>query len=223
MRGSRNTLVWGAVLVGAGVLLLLQNVGILRFVEDLIFALLFGGVGVASLVVFSADTEKRWWAAIVGFGALAMAVIIGLEGILPRLADRYGGQLFAGMVGAALLLVYLLQPKRLWALISGGLLASIAAATTLDELLPRSLEDLAVMVFFAGMAGVFAMIYRTSPDPDAPRRWARYAAWGSVGFALLAFVTTGMIGKFVWPAVLIATGGYFLLRNRNGDAKAEAR
>ena len=80
MRNNRAfTGVMGVLLLVAGGLLLLQNLGIFTpTISGAIWAPLFGLGGMAFLLVFIFNREQ-WWALIPGMTLLGLAVLVGLR------------------------------------------------------------------------------------------------------------------------------------------------
>ena len=71
----------GAILlIGVGILLLLQNFGILGGVVALIWSLIFAAGGLIFVYMFLTN-RTPWWALIPGFTLLGLAALIALEAL----------------------------------------------------------------------------------------------------------------------------------------------
>src|SRR5881296_834338 len=92
--------IWGFLLIGSGILLVLQNFDLLRITSGLIWGILFGIGGILFLAAF-AGSRRDWWAIIPGFTLLALGALISLESLAPNLASSVGGALFLGGIGLA--------------------------------------------------------------------------------------------------------------------------
>ncbi|MFQ5812910.1 MAG: hypothetical protein ACE5I2_06955, partial [Anaerolineae bacterium] len=91
----------GAILlIVVGILLLLQNLGILVGIVALIWSLIFGAGGLVFLYMFLTN-RTQWWAIIPGFGLLGLAALIALDEFLPRVGEALGVMIFLGGVGLA--------------------------------------------------------------------------------------------------------------------------
>src|SRR5689334_8317941 len=106
MKRSVTPVVLGLVLIGAGVLSLLQNLGVLGPVAGLVWALAFAAAGAAFLATFAAR-PAHWWALIPGSTLLGLGALVGLQELAPALAASWGGPLFLGGIGLGFGAVYL--------------------------------------------------------------------------------------------------------------------
>src|SRR3990172_12585155 len=93
--GSR--ILWGGLLLLAGILFLLQNLGVIQF-ADIIWSVLFAIVGVFILSFYIYD-RNHWWAFIPGLTMLSLALLMGLNILAPGFEDTLGGALFLGGIG----------------------------------------------------------------------------------------------------------------------------
>src|SRR6266700_3134018 len=75
MKRIETSIIVGMVLIGAGVLFLLQNLGVLGPVGNVVRALLFVVGGGAFLMAF-AIKPGHWWALIPGFALLGLGALL---------------------------------------------------------------------------------------------------------------------------------------------------
>ena len=61
----------GILLIIAGILLLLQNLGVFEVVVALVWALVFAAGGLVFLYLFMTERTRYWWAVIPGLGLSA--------------------------------------------------------------------------------------------------------------------------------------------------------
>ncbi len=123
---------WGGLLVAAGVLFLLQNLGVIQFAE-IIWSVLFVIVGVFVLSFFLND-RNNWWALIPSIVLFDLAALIALGALFPGFSDTLGGALFLGGIGVSFWLIYLLRRDFWWAIIPGGVLCTLAVVVVTSSL-----------------------------------------------------------------------------------------
>ena len=196
--------VLGIVLLVAGGLLLLQNLGILGpFVSNAIWVLLFGLGGLAFLSVFIANREN-WWALIPGLTLLGLAALVGFGNRLGAL----GAAIFLASIGLSFILIYALRPEFWWAIIPGGSLFSVAALVALTDRIP---SEVAVGVMFLGLALTFALVYLL-PGRAEERRWALIPAGILAVIGVFMMLTLGGLINYLWAIALIAVGVWIMVR-----------
>jgi hypothetical protein len=200
--GSR--LIWGVLLIAGGTLFLLQNLGIFT-IGSLLIALLFAFGSLVFLSVFF-ENREHWWALIPGFVLMGLAGQIALSFFAPQLSDSVGGALFLGALGLSFFAVYLIRRENWWAVIPGGVLATLAVVSALEA---TALDTGAI--FFFGLALTFGLV-AVLPTPDGAMRWAWIPAGILLLIAVMLVVAAGDYINFVIPVALIAVGVYLLLR-----------
>jgi hypothetical protein len=199
--------VGGVLLIVVGILLLLQNLGILAGLVALTWSLLFGAAGMVFLYVFLTN-RTRWWALIPGFALLSLAVLIALDQFLPEIGDVLGGTLFLGGIGLAFWVIYFINREHWWAVIPGGVLFTLALVAGLSPVL-EGIETGGVFLLGLGLTfGLLSLL----PTPQGRMRWALIPA--GVLLAMGLVITTAATGiiKYLWPAALILVGLYLLFR-----------
>lgn len=198
----------GAILlIVVGILLLLQNLGILVGIVALIWSLIFGAGGAVFLYVFLTN-RTHWWAIIPGFGLLGLAALIALDQFWPRVGDVLGGTIFLGGIGLAFWVIYFLNREHWWAVIPGGVIFTVALIASLD-----SLFEGAEMggVLFLGLGLTFGLL-SLLPTPQGRMKWALIPAAVLLVMGLLITAATTGILEYLWPAALILVGLYLLFR-----------
>ena len=198
----------GAILlIVVGILLLLQNLGILGGVVALIWSLIFGVGGLIFLYMFLTD-RTQWWAIIPGFALLGLAALITLDQFLPRVGDALGGTIFLGGIGLAFWVIYFLNREHWWAVIPGGVMFTVALIAGLS-----SIFEGAEMggVLFLGLGLTFGLL-SLLPTPQGRMKWALIPAAVLLVMGLLITAATTEILEYLWPAALILVGLYLLFR-----------
>lgn len=199
--------VGGILLIVVGILLLLQNLGILVGVVALIWALIFAAGGAIFLYMFLSN-RANWWAIIPGFALLGIAVLIALDQFLPQVGEVLGGTLFLGGIGLAFWVIYFVKREHWWAVIPGGVLFTLASIAGLSSVFEGA--ELGG-VFLLGLGLTFGLLYFV-PTPQGRMKWALIpaAVLGVMG-ALITIAAAGGI-VYLLAAILILVGLYFLFR-----------
>ena len=206
MNNNRGVLGIGFLLVVAGLLLLLQNLGVFgQVLTHAVWVLLFGLGGLAFLVVFILNHEQ-WWALIPGMTLLGLAILIGFG---ERLG-AWGAALFLACIGLSFWLIFATRPDYWWAIIPGGSLFSVAALVALEEGAKVN-DEVMVGVMFLGLALTCALVYLL-PGVQEERRWALIPAGILAVMGVLMMLTLGGLINYAWPLALIIGGGLLLWR-----------
>jgi hypothetical protein len=205
MRNNRTlTGVFGVLLLAAGALLLLQNLGIfVPILSNTIWAPLFGLGGLAFLLVFITNREQ-WWALIPGLTLLGLAVLVGFGERLGEL----GAAIFMAFIGLSFILIYALHPEFWWAIIPAGSLFSVAGLIALSG---RIKGEAAIGIMFLGLALTFASVYLL-PGRAEERRWALIPAGILAAIGVFMMPTWGGMINYLWAIALIAVGMWILFR-----------
>jgi hypothetical protein len=207
MKRLDRSLLLGLALAGAGILLLLQNLGFFGSLENAFWALAFGGAGVGFLVAL-ARNRARWWTAIPGCALLGIGMLIALDDLAPAFARAWGGALILGMIGLGFWVVYLVCRACWWAIIPGGVLFTLALVAGLSE---TTAGREAGWVFFLGLSATFGLVYLL-PTHEGRIKWAIYPAAALLVMAVLVMVAMVQVVNLLWPAALIMAGIYMMYR-----------
>jgi len=209
MRKSKSKLllpiIGGILLIAAGVIFLLNNLGMITVNWEMYIGPLFAVGGLVFLLVFILNTND-WWALIPGFVLIAIGVIIFMNQSLPAGSELWSGAVFLGLLGLAFLLIYAFHRDNWWAIIPGGVLLTLAGVTLFpDE------GVLAGVVFFVGMAATFGLVY-ILPKPAGRLTWALYPAGILLVIGILVFLGAENLMGFIWPVALLIAGGYIVYK-----------
>ena len=198
----------GAILlIVVGILLLLQNVGILGGVVALIWSLIFAAGGLVFLYVFLTN-RVHWWAIIPGFALLGLAALIALDQFLPRVGDVLGVTILLGGIGLAFWVIYFRKREYWWAIIPGGVLVTLALIVGFESVLEGD-EIAGILLLELGLT--FGVLYFL-PTPQGRMKWALIPAAVLLVMGLLITTATTGILEYLWPAALIVVGLYLLYR-----------
>jgi hypothetical protein len=205
MNSLRRGAALGVLLIGAGIVFLLSNLGYFDMGDYIIGGLFcLGGLFFLSML---RENTANWWAMIPGVVLLDLGGLIILSSLFPDLMDRIGGAFFLGGVSLAFWLVYFRVREYWWAIIPAGIVLTLAAITVID-LMPFS-GMIVPATLFLGIACTFALVYILT-GRDASFRWTWYPAAiaGIMGLIFLFF--SGRLGGFLMPTVLIILGVYLV-------------
>lgn len=200
-----SRLLWGSLLILGGVLFLLQNLGIFEL-GGIFWGLLFGLAGIFFLSIFF-QNRTNWWSIIPGFTLLGIAGQIILDQLAPRLGEITGGSIVLGAIGLSFLFVYLSDRQNWWAIIPMGVLLTLAAISTLDQILALDMGGF----FFLGLGATFALVAILPKEVDT--RWAWIPAVILIVMGIFIFAATEALLNYLWPLALILVGVYLIFRS----------
>lgn len=195
MKGSSAKTV-AYVLLGTGLFLFLANTGVFGALPAFLWTLLLLAVG-AAFWMGSLHALPLWQriAGYAGIGVFATAT-----------SGSFAGAAALGFPALAFGLVYLLEPRRWWALLPAGLVGSVAVFIALDALFPR--WD-TTPILFLGFAATFSVLYLLSPRRGG-KRWALFPAVLFIVLTVLSNDPSGNTPGWFMPLLLIG-GGWLLL------------
>lgn len=201
-----NRALTASMMVGVGILFLIDRFAFLSGIGNVLWALLFV-IGGAVFIALYARQPAMWWALFPGFGLVAMAAAV--------VAGSAGGVLLLALGGAALIALYLTNRGRWWALVGGGALLSLALMAFFEGAFPR-LDN--AWLLFGGLAATFLVVYFGGAIKT---NWALFAAMAFGAFALLSLFTGRLAEAFI-AFVLMGSGGYILWREADKAALQRA-
>lgn len=199
-------ILWGLLLILAGVLFLLNSIGTIK-IGEYQWAILLGIGGLAFLSVFISD-RNQWWALFPAFGLLIGCAIVYLESAFPAIPGDFAGAIALGGIGLAFLLIFVSNFANWWALIPAGVLFSMTAVFLLG------VESAGVFLIGLGLTfGVIGFV----PTEHGRMRWAFIPAAVLLLVGLFALIASFNLFALLWPLGLIAAGLliiYYVIRRR---------
>ena len=208
MQRTDGRAIAGALLIGVGLLLFLQSLGRIEFSGfATLWGVIFGVSGLAFLYVFLRD-RRQWWAVFPGLPLLGASGLLLLNDLAPSVRDLFGGALFLSLVSLSFWLVYWVRRDFWWAIIPGGTLATLAVIALLSNVMPGA-ESSAVL--FLGI-GLTFLVLCFLPPGGGRQPWAIIPGGILIVMAALTGIAFGTVGRYLWPVLLIAGGGYLVLR-----------
>jgi hypothetical protein len=192
----------GILLVLGGLLSLLDATGIISNGGGIFWGLILGAGGLIFLYMLI-NNRENWWAAFPAFTLLGLAA----SSFLPKSLSAYDGLVFFAGISLGFWWVYFTSNDRWWAIIPAGVLLTLGIVSSVD----KAAGDMATGgLFFLGLGLTFILV-AVLPGGNG-RSWALIP--GTVLLLLGALLGTPYRGitDYLWPAVLIILGGYFVLR-----------
>jgi len=201
-----SRILWGSLLILAGILFLLQNIFAFQF-GDIFWTIILGLAGLFFLSVFISN-RAQWWSLIPGVTLLSIALMILLSTLFPEVGELLSGSIVLGGIGLSFLLIYLTNREHWWTIIPAGVLLTLALVVGLESLISES--DF-ISIFFVGLGITFAVV-AILPTAEGKMRWAWIPAGILVLMGLLFSAFTGDLVAYLWPAALIVAGLYLIFR-----------
>lgn len=208
-------LLWGGLLIIAGLFFLVQNLGwfdFLGFIPEKIWAFIwmgiFGAAGVAFLAGLLLTGRRNWWMAIPGFTLLGLSGTIITSELLTFIP--FEGSIFLGSIGLGFLTVYVINRDMWWALIPGGVMGTLALVAAIDQF--GDSGDLSGAVFFLGLGLTFALVALV-PTPKGRMSWALIPAGVMLVLSMVILTSTTGLLTILWPLILVGIGALILFRN----------
>ena len=192
----------GVLLVFGGVLALLDAMGVISNSGGIFWGLIFAAGGALFLYMLVNDREN-WWAAFPAFTLLGLAA----QSFLPDSLEAFDGFVFFAGISLAFWWVYFTDRTRWWAIIPGGVLLTLGATSALDNLLGG---DTGGGLFFLGLGLTFILVAILPGGRD--RQWAYFPGVALLVFGALLGTPAVGLTEYLWPAILIILGGYFVVR-----------
>jgi hypothetical protein len=187
----------GAALILGGILMLLDQTGVLKGATDFFWAGILA-IGAAIFLFWFFSDRSKWWAAIPGFTLAGLAVS-------SLLLDRigWGGLAFLGGIGLGFWAVYFAGRERWWAIIPGGVLLTLGITSVMSDV--YGVMD-SGGVFLVGLGITFVLVALL-----AKMKWAFIPA--AVLLLLGFFLGTPFVGvmAYAWIGVLLIAGAILVI------------
>lgn len=206
MKALTSRTLWGSLLILGGILFLLDNLGYIN-IGGLVWAIILAVGGLVFISVFLSE-RQHWWALIPGFTLLGVALTVAVGELFPKWANL-GGMFVLGGISAAFWMLYIVKREFWWAIIPGGVLATLAIVSVWDSVFPGTIDSGGI--FMLGLGATFALV-AILPNPQGQMRWAFIPA---VVLAIIGLFIIGLSANvlvYLWPLALILIGAVILFR-----------
>lgn len=207
MKSIQSRVAWGLLLIAAGVLFLLESLGLVQ-VGLILWPVLISVASLVFLVVFLTAPRANWWAAIPGFVLLGLAGTIALEELAPTVGDIWGGSLVLAGIGLGFWAIFLVNTEQWWAVIPGGTLLTLAMVAGLSEVL-EGVETGGIFLLGLGLTFALLTVLRT---PGGRLTWPIIPAVALLVIGALITAAATELINYVWPVLLILGGLYLMVR-----------
>lgn len=199
------SIVGGVLLIAAGVISLLANLGVLTLNWEMLIGPMLAVGGLVFLLVFISNSDE-WWALIPGFILVGVGINIFMGHFMGTVASNISGAIFLTFVGLPFIMIYLFHHNHWWAIIPGGVLLTLAGMNLVTN--NPALEG---GLFFLGLAVTFGLVYLL-PKPSGRLKWALYPAGIMLLVGIISVLgATNLLG-YIGPLALLIIGGYVLYR-----------
>ena len=195
MRQFDPRLLLGGLFILGGVLALLGAMDVISNAGGIFWGLIFAAGGVFFLYIVLTD-RNNWWAAFPAFTLFGLAASL----------EAYKGLVFFLGISLGFWWVYFTGTERWWAIIPGGVLLTLGVVSALDNML----GDNGGGLFFLGLGLTFVLV-AVLPGGSG-RSWALIPGVVLLLFGAIQETSLSGITGYIWPAVLILLGGFFILR-----------
>ena len=202
----QSRLLWGCLLIVGGLALLLQQMGV-PLIGGVFWSIILGFAGVPFIIEFI-NHRANWWALIPGCALLGLGATSLVGTLLPALAAFLGGAIFLGSISLGFWLVYVFKREFWWAIIPGGVLATLALVSM------SGINGFGIDtggLFFLGLGLTFALV-AVLPNPVGSIKWAWIPAAVLLIMGVLISAASSSWINYVWPVALILGGGLLLYR-----------
>ena len=198
-------IILGLVLIAAGGLFLLENMGIFNGGINLLWVAILGGAGLTALYVYTIN-RNNWWALIPGTTLISIALSIGLDLIFPRVGDILSGGIILGGIGLSFWLIFITNRQFWWAIIPAGVLSTLAIVAVLGEFFDTG------GLFLVGLGLTFLFI-ALLPGYENNLKWAYIPGGILILIGILTMPVMSFFFNILWPLALIGAGGYVIYKN----------
>jgi hypothetical protein len=206
MKRSEFRILWGLLLILAGVIFLLESLAIIDL--EKVWPIIFAIPGAIFLYVFLRNPDD-WWAVIPGFTLLGLTALIGMEELLPRAGGDLGAGIFLGSIGLSFLVIFFTtRAKQWWAIIPAGTLITLGLVVGFETILGGEAVG---GLFMLGLGLTFGLLYFL-PTPEGRMKWALIPAGVLALIGVLLLTAAVDLFKYVWPAALVVAGAYLIYR-----------
>jgi len=131
---------------------------------------------------------------------------LSISQLLPDSLDGFSGLAFLGGIGLAFLWVYFADTSRWWAIIPAGVMLTLGTISVLDEV--SGVDNGGIL--FLGLGLTFILL--TILPGGSSRSWALIPGVILLVFGAILGTPFSGFTQYLWPAILIILGGYFIVR-----------
>lgn len=192
----------GILMVFGGILILLENLNIISEVGEVFWGVVWGLVGFFFLYTLLRD-RANWWAAFPAFTLLGLSA----SALVPNALEAYDSLILFAGISLAFWWVYFTDSSRWWAIIPAGVMLTLGVLSVLDDV--SGIDNGGFLFLGIGITFILVAIL---PSKGGGRSWAFIPGAVLLIFGSIIGTSAVALLDYLWPAVLIVLGGYFVLR-----------
>ena len=200
-------IIWGALIVLFGVLLLLVTTDVINIHVNTswVFGVLFFFGFLIFIGMYFSTHRTQFWPLIPGIISLGLCLLILSDEIGIR--DQIGAGIFMLFIGLSFLAVAIFHHEHWWAIIPAGMVGSVSMVIFFGDILGVGLMFLCMGVTF--LALYFVLLSR----PE--KHWWPLIPGGILAFMGLLFLFFGPVefGKYILPVALIVVGVILIIQH----------
>ncbi len=201
---------FGLGLVGLGVLMLLDNLNIIKGATGLFFGVLLLLVASFFFGGFARNPRAGWWNIIPAMALLGLGLESLLPVVLPKSLQFISGNMFLICLGLSFWLVYFADRARWWGIIPGGVLLTLVAVNIAGN------ADNPAMLMLG--LGITFLLVAVLPAAGGRNEWAYVPSLVLMGLGAFLLSDLSMDKASVYlPWVLIGLGGLVIVRFMMGN------
>ena len=210
MRSNNQKIIFGALIILAGILLLLNNFRLFDLDGQFWWGIAFAALGIIFINVYHQNSKRK--------GPLVAGIIllvIGFFSIIDSLdffPDHLIGVFLLWGLAAIFISVYVRHNERWWTIIPGGAFIILGFLVLVEEF--RILNnDFFGFIFLFGMSLVFWFLFLIR-DENNKLEWAKIVAviLTIISFFVLANEWDSKIADILFPLSVIFCGAYLIFR-----------
>ena len=207
MNNLKKDIILGAVIIVIGLVVLLINLNVISITisGSMIATLIFFLGFLVFMGIYFFQVKKEFWPLIPAFILLGVSLLVASEEI--GIGHKAGAGFFILFIGFSFLIVYLFHRENWWAIIPGGITASVSMVIFFGGIL-------GVGLMFLGMGGTFFVLYPILKKTGTDSWWTFIP--GSIlcimGLLFLIFESV-YIGPYILPVALIIGGIILILKS----------
>lgn len=202
----RSRIVWGILLILAGLVALLVNAGFVK--SNNFFWIVLELLGAVFCFSFLFENKRNWWALIPGVSLLGVAVVNLVAWISPGMEEEWGDTIVFAGIGLSFLVVFLFDRDQWWAILPAGVLFSLGAVAGLE---PYVTERESGGIFLLGL-GLTFMILAVLPIKAGKMAWAWIPALILLAMGTVVMITAGQLIGYIGAFIIIAIGILLIFR-----------
>ena len=202
----RSRIVWGILLILAGVVALLVNIGFVG--SKNFFWIVLSLLGAGFFFSFLVENKRNWWALIPGISLIGVTLVNLVGWISPSVQQQWGEIILFAMIGISFIIVYLYDRDQWWAIIPAGVLFSLSAVAGLG----RSVTDRESSGIFLLGLGLTFLLLAILPNKAGKMAWAWIPAFILMIVGTIVMITAGQLIGYIVSVVIIVIGILLIIR-----------